>query len=202
MRLNLLYSGNAMKKNNIVTPGAHLCVIEEFIPGEGTYELRGSVRASVLGYVQHDLVSRVIKVKKIPLGTKVPSQGNIIHGLVVQTSDEVAIIKIMFDGLLNKLKHIYTGVLHISQASLKYIPTMYEAVRIGDLVKAKVLNNSIPYLLSIKDLRLGVILSRCSSCGHTLIKISDELLKCPICGTTEKRKISYDYLIKKQMKTK
>ncbi|HDD26369.1 MAG TPA: S1 RNA-binding domain-containing protein [Acidilobales archaeon] len=186
-----------MKEGKTVVPGSELCVIEEFMSGEGTYEDNGIVRAAVLGYVQYDMVNRVVKVKKVHGGPFVPRQGLIVHGIVVQVSDEVAIVKIMYDHALRRIKHTYTGVLHISQVSSKYVQSMHDAVKVGDVIKAKVLNNSIPYLLSIRDIKLGVVISHCSKCGGRLIKIGEELLKCVECGNVERRKIAYDYIITK-----
>ena len=186
-----------MKEDKTAVPGSELCVIEEFMPGEGTYEDNGVVRAAVLGYVQYDMINRVVKVKKVRSGPFVPRQGSIVHGVVVQVSDEVAIVKIMYDHALRRIKHTYTGVLHISQVSSRYIQSMHDAVKVGDVIKAKVLNNSIPFLLSTKDIRLGVVISHCSKCGGRLTKVSEELLKCVECGNVEKRKVAYDYIITK-----
>ncbi len=176
-----------------VTPGETICVMEEFMPGDGTFEDNGIVRAALTGITQADLNSRVVIVKprvKIP---KRPLKGDIIYGVVQVVKDEFAIIKILGDYQGTRYHTPYTGLLHISQAVDRYLDNLYEAVRVGDIIKARILSNYPPYNLTTKDHRLGVILGFCGKCGDKLIKSGQETLKCRRCGNVEHRKISSDY---------
>jgi exosome complex component CSL4 len=86
-------------------------------------------------------------------------------------------------------------VLHISQATEVRIQSLYDAIRLGDVVRIKVLNSYIPFIVTMKDAKLGVIVAYCSKCGAPLIK-EREVLKCRVCGNAEMRKLTPDYIFK------
>jgi exosome complex component CSL4 len=95
---------------------------------------------------------------------------------------------------INKpLKHEFRGVLHISQAAETRIQSLYDVIRLSDVVRVRVLNNYIPFVVTMKDARLGVIAAYCSRCGAPLVKEKD-VLKCRVCGNTEMRKLAPDYI--------
>lgn len=71
--------------------------------------------------------------------------------------------------------------------------SLLDVVRPGDYVKAKVLNNSIPYQLTLKEPDLGVVEAYCSVCGGLLYR-SGDVLVCSLCGNREKRKTSLSYI--------
>ncbi len=176
-----------------VMPGDDVCVIEEFMPGVGTYEDRGTVRAALVGVVQVNMNSRVVAIKPLTKELKLPSRNDIIIGVVVLVKDEYSLVKILTDSSGVKYQTPFTAILHISQVSNRFVKTLYDVVRVGDLVKAKVLNDFIPYNLTIKEPKLGVVLAFCGKCGHALKPKDNELLVCPICGNIERRKVSIDY---------
>jgi len=180
--------------NNIVLPGEKLCVEEEYMPSIGTYSEEGIVRAAIIGRVQYDIINRRVYIKSIK-SPVIPKAGDIVIGVVEQMRDELATINIIGYDTNNLFKHSFTGILHISQASETRIPTLYDVIRIGDIIRAKVLNNYIPILLSIKEPRLGVIQAYCSRCGSPLIKSGDKL-RCSYCGNIENRKIAFDYILR------
>ncbi len=176
----------------IVMPSDYLCVEEEFMPAAGTYIDGGTIRAAVIGTPIYDILSRRVSVKPVkPL--KLPKPGDVVIGVVTSVRDEVAIVKVLGFDIYNTFKNPFTGLLHISQVSETRIQNLYEAVKLGDMIKAKVLNDYIPLLLTTKEPRLGVILAYCSRCGAVLVK-RDNKLVCPKCNTVENRKVSLDYL--------
>jgi len=179
--------------NRGVIPGDALCVIEEFLPGPGTYEYNGVVRAALVGSTIADLNTRVINVKPKIRGPALPKRGSIVYGIVVLIREEYAIVRLISD--VNGIKYhtAFTAILHISQVTDKFIKDLFEVLRMGDIVKAKVLNDSIPYNISIKDPKLGVVLAFCGNCGSTLKFESGDLLKCSVCNNSERRKVSIDY---------
>ncbi len=184
----------ATPQNNIVLPGEKLCVEEEYIPSVGTYGEDGIVRAAIIGRVKYDIINRRVYIKPIK-NPIIPKTGDIVIGVVKQMRDELAIINIVGYDINNLFKHSFTGILHISQIAETRIPTLYDVIRIGDIVRAKVLNNYIPILLSIKEPRLGVVQAYCSRCGSPLVKLGDKL-QCSFCGNIENRKIAFDYILK------
>ena len=176
-----------------VVPGDDICIIEEFLPGIGTYEDNGIVKSAFIGEVSIDMNLRVISVKpkvRIPI---LPSRGTVVYGVVAVVKDEYAIIRIIAEANGHKYQNVFTGLLHITQASEGFVKNLYEVLRVGDLIKAKVLNDNPPYNLTIKEKKLGIVLAFCGRCGSILDKSNNDILKCPKCGNTEKRKLSMDY---------
>jgi len=162
------------------------------MPSSGTYVDNGTVRAAVVGYAVYDFLSRRVSVKPVkPL--RIPKAGDTVVGVVTAVRDEIAIVKVLGFDIYNTFKNPFTGLLHISQASESRVQNLYEVVRLGDLIKAKVLNNYIPLLLSTKEPKFGVILAYCSRCGAVLLK-KDSNLICSRCHSVEVRKVSLEYL--------
>ncbi len=185
-----------VKNGELVAPGQPLCVIEEFVPGRGTYEENGIVRAAIMGVVRIDMVNYQIEVRGKVIEQNLPSTKDVVIGYILGMRDELAMVKIT-KSLNHALKNmIFTGALHISQASGKgYLSTLYEGFKPGDLVKLKVLGGP-PYVLTAKGARLGVILAYCSVCGSPLYLTHDNKLKCRTCGNVENRILSSEYILR------
>jgi exosome complex component CSL4 len=181
-----------MKQRSIVTPGDMLCIEEEFIPHAGVYVDSGVVRALIVGKPIYDIVNRRVYVKPIR-NIQVPKSGDVVLGVVEQMRDEVAIVRFVGYDINKPLKHEFRGVLHISQVAETRIQSLYEVIRLSDVIRVKVLNNYIPFIVTMKDIRLGVIAAFCSRCGAPLTK-EKEVLKCRACGNREMRKLAPDYL--------
>jgi len=178
----------------IVTPGDIIGVEEEFMPIDGIYIDENSyLRSQYVGVLQIDVYKKYASVKKINVKGVMPKQGDIVEGVVTSMSDDLAFIGIyMVNEQYFKIP-VYTGILHISQVSVEFINSLYDAVRLGEVIRAKIINNYYPFQLSIKDPKLGVIASYCSVCGSILYKKNDKLI-CYRCGNVEKRKISSFYI--------
>lgn len=176
-----------------VLPGDPVCVIEEFMPGVGTFEDNGVVRAAIPGVTQADLVTRTVHIRPAVQLPRIPEKNSVIVGIVTVVKDEFAIIKIVKDVKGAKFHSGFTGLLHISQASDRFVKNLYEVIRVGDVIRAKVLNDAPPYNLTLREPKLGVVVGFCGNCGKRMKKAGPETLKCPACGRVEKRKVSYDY---------
>ncbi len=177
-----------------VEPGDEIGVIEEFIPGVGTYvDSLGVIRASLPGYVLVDMMSRQVVVRQATKVPRIPKKGECVYGVVVNVRDELAIVHLISDCQGSRYSSEFTGLLHISQAADKYLKDIHEAVGLGDIIKARVTSDKLPYGLSLREGRNGVVIAFCSKCGSALKKLSGEVLACPKCGNREKRKVSPDY---------
>ncbi len=176
-------------------PGEPLCVEEEFMPGPGTYlDDKGVVRAAIIGEPVFDMASRRVSVKSLVRKSALPKQGDAVVGIVAAVKEDVAIVKVIGFDIYAPFKNPITGLLHISQISDQRLETIYDAVKLGDLIRARVVNSYVPLLLSTKEPRMGVILAHCSRCGAVLAK-RDGTLICSACGNVETRKISIDYMV-------
>lgn len=186
-----------VKSGELVTPGQELCTEEEFVAGEGTYVENGIVRASVVGIVEINMNNYTIAVRPIKSPSVIKSK-SVVIGKVTGMREELAYIKAALSEQDFKKRKSYTVLLHISQLGVqKFVKSMYEYLRIGDLVKIKVLNDKPIYVGTMKGNKLGVILAYCSNCGSELYLDGDKLV-CPKCGNVEQRKVSSDYLLRKR----
>ncbi|EZQ06950.1 MULTISPECIES: exosome complex RNA-binding protein Csl4 [Acidianus] len=182
-------------QGEITFPGEELGVIEEFIPGENTYEEDGFIRSASVGKVFYDMINRrsnVISTKKSAIsGLK---KARYVYGTVISIKEDSALVNI--SSIEDKFVTLISGILHVSQVSGKYIETITDAVKLGDIIRAKPITFASPVYLTLKGKDLGVVLASCSICGHLMIKADEEHLKCPNCGNVEKRKIG-NYMVKR-----
>jgi len=180
------------KSGQFVVPGDRLGVIEEFVPGHGTYVELGNIYSKITGHALLDTLSKRVSVRSAVHMVLVPRVESIVGGQVSETQSKTALIRIF--KIANKpLSGFFTGILHISDASPRYVETMFDACKLGDIVRAKVISekNGIHHL-SMRDENLGVLYAFCSECGY-MLKLRKQLLICPRCGKREKRKNALDY---------
>ncbi|MEM3000344.1 MAG: exosome complex RNA-binding protein Csl4 [Candidatus Bathyarchaeia archaeon] len=180
------------KSGNLVLPGERLGVIEEFIPDSGTYVKDGVIYSKLVGRALMDLLSRRVSVYPLASEVTVPKVSATVIGQVYNGQSDSAIIRIFKIGQ-KKLSGIFTGILHISDVQEKYVKSMNDVCKPGDIIRAKVISdkNQI-YHLSTKDKNLGVVYAFCSRCSNILEPRRHEMV-CPKCGNVERRKIALDY---------
>lgn len=187
-----------INSGDLVVPGDVLGVIEEFIADSGTYEEDGLILASIVGNV--DVNTKTKRISVIAKGNKpiTPVKGSIVYGKVSDAKKQLVDLRI---GRIDSeegstdLHTPMTGTLHISCVSESYTENMNDAYRIGDIVKAHIVDDkrSSCYLSTVGH-RFGCILARCTMCGAYLRRKGRSTLKCPECDNIERRKISDDYL--------
>jgi len=180
------------KSGQFVLPGERLGVIEEFIPDAGTYVKDGVIHSKVIGRGLLDLLNKRVSVYPLVHGAKVPKVGSTVLGQVLSVQTENASARIFKIG--NKpLSGIFTGVLHISDVQMRYVESMFDVCKPGDIIRANVISEkNRVYHLSTKDKNLGVVYAFCSQCGYTL-ELRRQVMRCPRCGKIEKRKTALDY---------
>lgn len=180
--------------NTLILPGESICKEEEYLAHKNVYvDEKGNVRAAVIGKIVLDNINRRISVKPFK-EVKMPKTGEIVIGYVKSMRDDVAHVDVLGYDITKSFKHSFTAILHISQVTNAKGENLYNYVRLGDVIKAKVLNDYLPLLITIREPKLGVILAYCSLCGSQLYRDDDKLI-CPMCGSTESRKISLDYML-------
>jgi len=179
--------------DELVFPGTRLAVTEEFIGGQGTYSESNHIYAAVAGKVNINVEKHEISVMPKVKTAIVPKNGDIVIGGVVNASRQMITVSVNY--VNNKEVYpTYTMVIHVSQISREYLDTVDEAVRLTDIVRAKVIDDkTIPLQGSLIGSQLGVILAGCSRCGGKLEKIGRDKLKCSECAYFEKRTTTIDY---------
>jgi exosome complex component CSL4 len=184
-----------IKTGDFVVPGDFLATAEEFMPGEGAYEEDGKVYSSCTGVVLVDVRTKHISV--FPR-TAVPPElkrGDIVIGKIEEVRDQTASVHI---GVLRgredrQLPLPDFGSIHISQVRGSYLKDLSHEFRLGDIVRARVINvrRGAIQLTTAGD-NLGVIMALCSKCRTPLDRDGSKL-KCPNCGNVELRKLASDY---------
>jgi exosome complex component CSL4 len=180
------------ESGQFIVPGGLLGVIEEFIPGKGTYVENGRIFAQISGRTLLDHQNRTVSVYPLVRIAKVPRVGNIVIGQVRRLLSKTAIVRIFNIGG-EPLTGVFSGLLYISDVSTAYFNSINDACKPGDIIRAKVISvkNQITHL-STTDKDLGVLYTFCSRCGHMLDR-KRYTMSCPRCRNVEKRRIAPDY---------
>ncbi|NMC08540.1 MAG: exosome complex RNA-binding protein Csl4 [Candidatus Lokiarchaeota archaeon] len=181
------------QNKDIVAIGDFLGVVEEFIPGSGTYEVNGRIFATFTGYKRIDRQRLEVSVQPIKKKeTIVPQVGDSVIAEVVFARKQSALLRI-FKIKNSFLFDTFDGILHVSNMSQNYLANVDDGFKPTDIVRAKVMSkNEFEYELSTKFPEYGVIYAECSNCGTVLVREGNEL-KCNLCGYPNPRKFAKDY---------
>jgi len=180
------------KSGQLVVPGDRLGVIEEFTLGPGTYEQSGTIYSSTTGRALMDLLNKQVSVFPRVHVSNVPHVGSTVVGQVLDVQGKQATIRIFQVGD-HILSGFFSGLLHISDTSQRYVESVYEVCKAGDIVRARVASEkNRVFHLTTSDKDLGVVYAFCSRCGHALAQ-KRFIMRCPECGNSERRKTAQDY---------
>jgi len=180
------------KSGHLVVPGERLGVIEEFIPDSGTFVKDGVIYSKTIGRALVDLLNKRVSVYPLANGPAVPKVSTTVEGQVGNAQSDNVLVKIFKVGN-KKLSGEFSGILHISDVSDRYIDSMNDVCKPGDILRAKVISEkNRMYHLSTNDKNLGVLYAFCSRCGNALEQQRYEF-RCPKCGNIENRKTAPDY---------
>ncbi len=185
-------SAQSKKSGQIVVPGDKLGVIEEYEPGSGTYVGESTIFSQATGRALMDVLNK--KVSVYP-GTEVsgyPKIGSIVMGQVTEVQNKQASVRIFQVG--NRIvSGFFSGLVHVSDVSPRYVENMFDVCKAGDIIRAKVISDkNRVFHLSTNDRDIGVVYAYCSRCGHAL-EFKRMRMHCPECGNFEHRKTAQDY---------
>lgn len=175
-----------------VLPGDRLGVVEEFLPGTGTYEQEGTIYSNFTGTAKIDLRNKRVTVVPTTRIPELPKEGATILASVTHVQEKMATVSIWkIDE--NTLQNPFTAILYISSSSPRYERNMSDVCKAGDIIRARIIDmtNRIPQLTTAGR-GLGVVKSFCSRCGGTLPLVSRRL-QCSSCGNVERRRLAEDY---------
>jgi exosome complex component CSL4 len=139
-----------------------------------------------------DLLSKRVSVYPLSGGVPIPKVSAIVVGQVGNAQSDNVLVRIFKIGS-KRLSGVFTGVLHISDVQERYVTSMTDVCKPGDIIRTKVISNKNQVShLSTNDKSLGVMYAFCSRCSNLLESKRHEM-QCPKCGNVEKRKIALDY---------
>lgn len=176
-----------------VLPGDKLGVVEQFLPGTGTYEKEGTIYANYTGNAKIDMKNKRVTVIPTTRVPQLPKEGSTVMASVTHAQEKMATVSIwkIEDKML---QNPFTAILHISSSSPRYERNMADVCKAGDILRARVIDmtNRIPQLTTAGR-GLGVVKAFCSMCGAVL-EFTNRTLQCPACGNIERRRLAEDVM--------
>jgi exosome complex component CSL4 len=181
-----------MKEKRKVVPGDEVAEVEEFIPGEGTYEEEGKIYSSYYGELELDHEEKIAKVKAKNEMTRL-NLGDFVFCEVSDARTSMAICEVVaVEGKSRQLGGDTNGTIHVSKISSDYVQDAGRELRPSDLIRAKVIQVKPSIQLSTVAPHLGVVKALSRKCRQPLVKVEKDLY-CPQCEKHDHRKISDDY---------
>ena len=185
--------GENMSKDKIVLPGDQVSTSEELMPGDGTFEDNGIIKASIVGKYFVDEKNRRALVKPLTSTPVLIKRGDIVLAEVNSVRSSMVIADVIH--VIGKNRAISgdtNGTLKVSEISQSYVKDPANEFAPGDIIRAKVTQVKPNIQLTTKDKDLGTIRALCTRCRHPLIR-KDRGLECKNCGNNERRTIAVDY---------
>ncbi len=184
-------------KKRLVLPGEFLSTEEEFVPGANAFDSEGNVYSGSLGFVEADSKTKEISVRP-SIGLHRLKPGSIAFGRVSLVKENSVSLSLDASPSAEGRQIIAPrgAMIPVRNVSADYVKSLKDCFKIGDIVKAKVtkvLPSGIDLATDHPD--LGVVKAFCSNCRKPL-HLFGASLKCMSCGSTEKRKIARNYLVK------
>ena len=130
-----------IQSGDIVLPGDRLGVIEEFIPGFGTYENEGIIFATIQGKIEIDMKKREIVVvgdSQPPMGLV---NGDIIIARVTGVRAKMAMVEI-FHSQRKDFPIPFAGMIQIRNIRQGYVDYIDEQLVQDDWIRAKLRRES------------------------------------------------------------
>tara|TARA_Y100000590_G_scaffold459455_1_gene616586 strand:+ start:16573 stop:17115 length:543 start_codon:yes stop_codon:yes gene_type:complete len=166
-------------------PGERIALIEEYLPGDNTFEDDDTIRATTIGEVNLDTSERSASINRQKQIT-VPKQGDIIIGVVEANLPSMIAIMIKFVNgkKTNSDLECICVTRHIRKKNIALAK---------DVVKAKIINHINGTIhASIDSKELGVLFTKCRKCYGTVGQMRDAV-KCKDCGWIDDRKLSTEF---------
>ena len=181
-----------MAAGRVVLPGEEVAVTEEYEGGEGTYEQDGKVFAAWPGTIELDSEHRVVHVNPFnpPAHLK---EGDVVYGVVDQIRASMAEANILaIHGRDRQVAGEVSASLHVSKISNSYVEDIRDAMRLGDTIRARVIQTDPSLQITTAEQNLGVVLALCSA-DRTPMERKENEVRCPRCERVYARKLAADY---------
>jgi exosome complex component CSL4 len=180
-------------KDEIILPGEKICTVEEFMPGNGTYDDGGVVRSAYIGKVSIDAAKRTVNVEPVNQPLSIAANMEVL-AVVEDLKESGAIVEIIrVIGQKRGISGTTDGMIHISNVANRYVKSIRDAFGPGDLVLAKIVQAKPAIRLTTVPPNLGVVKTLCPQCRGSLSPQGQDLLECKECNIKVRRKVSTEY---------
>lgn len=176
-----------------VLPGDEVAVAEEFEAGEGTYEDHGHIYAAQPGQLDLDAHLRVARVAAFnpPASLKVD---DVVYGVVDEMRPSMCEARVLaIHGRDREVGGEVTASLHVSKISNSYVESIRDAMRLGDIIRARVIQTEPSLQVTTAEANLGVVLALCANCRRPTVRTGGDRVRCPHCERSDLRKMTADY---------
>ena len=166
-------------------PGEKIASIEEYLPGDNTFEDDDSIRATTIGEINLDSSERLASINRQKQIT-VPNVGDVIIGVVEANLPSMIAIMIKFVNgkKVNSDLECVCVTRHIRKKNVALAQ---------DVVKVEIISHINGTIhASMDSQELGVLFTKCRKCYGKVVKIRDAV-KCKDCGWIDDRKLSLDF---------
>ena len=166
-------------------PGEKIASIEEYLPGDNTFEDDDSIRATTIGEINLNSSEKLASISRQKQIT-VPNVGDIVIGVVEANLPSMIAIMIKFVNgkKMNSDLECICVTRHIRKKNIALAQ---------DVVKAKIISHINGTIhATIDEPELGVLFTKCRKCFGTVVKMRDAV-KCKDCGWIDDRKLSLDF---------
>lgn len=183
----------AEEKDLRVLPGDELATAEEYLPGANAFEDGGRIFSAAFGVVSKDESKLTISIVT-PRKQINPRVGDIVYGQVIKMDQRHSILKVGAICQKDEVLEEYVREANIRSGgpAARKPETNGASVRIGDLVRAKIIKVTPFFDVSLSGKHFGAIRSLCTRCRNELM-IKDKALYCDNCERVEIRKAADDY---------
>lgn len=180
-------------------PGENLGIVEQFLPGKGTYSEDGHIKSSILGTVDINPKMKLISIKPKSGEPALLEIGDRIYGQITDVKSQR--VNVDIDQKINTSRQLalpYMGSIHISKSREGYLDKLTDAFRIGDIVKAEIIKITGDNVdLSTVPDDCGVVKAMCTRCrGYMKTTGKENELQCKSCNKKESREVSKEYVNK------
>jgi len=166
-------------------PGERVASIEEYLPGENTFEDNDLIRATTIGNINLDSTERLASINSKTQIT-VPKVGDIIIGVV--EANLPSMIAIMIKYVNGKKAVADLECICVTRHLRKKNIALAK-----DVVKVEIISHINGTIhASIDSEELGVLFTKCRKCFGTVVKMRDAV-KCKDCTWIDDRKLSSDF---------
>ena len=171
--------------DNQKIPGEKIAQVEEYLPGNNTFEDDYAIRATTIGDINLDSKERLASINSQTQIT-VPKVGDIIIGVVEANLPSMIAIMIKYVNGKKVVADLECVCVtrHIRKKNIALAK---------DVVKAKIISHINGTIhASIDSQELGVLFTKCRKCFGTVVKMRDAV-KCKDCTWIDDRKLSLDF---------
>jgi exosome complex RNA-binding protein Csl4 len=177
-----------MSDNELLLPGDHISSAEEAVAGDNAYMENDEIYAAAMGEANRSEGTASVDVKRHALVA--PYIGMKVYFLVQRTSlNKARGVCVPVDETEGKIRSVeFEASLSASKIRKGYVKDIRDEVKIGDIVKAEIINISETDVeLSIFRSEYGLMAVFCPNC-RTKMDLKDNLFICGQCKWKERRK--------------